>query len=69
MAGTHICKVKRMEENNKQLKEAKPGCPVNVLGWKSVPSAGDQILQVQNEVLYRLINSSFMKRINDEISQ
>jgi len=45
-----MAKVKRIENSNQQLTEAFPGWPVNVLGWKTVPSAGDIVLQVKNEV-------------------
>ena len=35
---------------------AQPGMPVEVIGWRDLPSAGDEILQVETEVrTYRCI--------------
>ncbi|CAL1269853.1 unnamed protein product [Larinioides sclopetarius] len=37
------------DEHGKQLTEVTPGMPVQVLGWKSFPLAGDIILQADSE--------------------
>ena len=29
---------------------AQPGMPVEVIGWRDLPSAGDEILEVESEV-------------------
>ncbi|GBM37939.1 Translation initiation factor IF-2, mitochondrial [Araneus ventricosus] len=52
VAGTAWGKVRTMyDEHGKQLTEVTPGMPVQVLGWKSFPSAGDIILQADSEVI------------------
>jgi len=38
-----------LDENGKQVKEATPGTPVLVMGWESVPTAGDWFEVVTNE--------------------
>jgi len=30
---------------------AEPGMPVEIIGWRELPSAGDEILEVNTEVL------------------
>ena len=30
-----------------------PGMPVEVIGWRDLPSAGEEILQVETEVLHQ----------------
>ncbi|CAL1269851.1 unnamed protein product [Larinioides sclopetarius] len=50
VAGTAWGKVRTMyDEHGKQLTEVTPGMPVQVLGWKSFPLAGDIILQADSE--------------------
>jgi translation initiation factor IF-2 len=50
VAGTTYAKVRRMTTSaGKSVKEATPGTPVEVTGWKERPNAGDQVLQASNE--------------------
>ncbi|KAM5164812.1 translation initiation factor IF-2, mitochondrial [Mantella aurantiaca] len=50
VAGTAWGKVRLMfDENNTIVKEAGPSMPVEIVGWKDLPSAGDEILEVESE--------------------
>ncbi|KAJ9118555.1 hypothetical protein QFC22_003775 [Naganishia vaughanmartiniae] len=49
VAGLTWCRVRQMtDDKGKVVKEALPGMPVIVTGWKEVPLAGDEILQARN---------------------
>ncbi|XP_062852844.1 translation initiation factor IF-2, mitochondrial [Trichomycterus rosablanca] len=37
------------DENSQTVSEAKPGIPVEIVGWKQLPSAGEEILEVESE--------------------
>ena len=39
-----------VDEHGNDVREAPPSTPVEVMGWKDVPSAGDEILQADSEV-------------------
>lgn len=39
------------DENGKSMDAASPSMPVEIVGWKEVPSAGEEILEVESEVL------------------
>ena len=41
-----------LDERDQKISKALPGWPVNVFGWKSIPHAGDVVLQVKNEVKF-----------------
>ncbi|KAI9279878.1 translation initiation factor IF-2 [Sporodiniella umbellata] len=50
VAGETWCKVRTMTDHQgKTVKEASPGMPVKVIGWKEVPHAGDEMLQAKDE--------------------
>ncbi|KAL1765363.1 translation initiation factor IF-2, mitochondrial isoform X1 [Sigmodon hispidus] len=50
VAGKSWAKVRLMfDENGKTLKEAYPSMPVGIIGWRDLPSAGDEILEVESE--------------------
>ena len=38
------------DDSGKLMQSAPPGTPVEILGWKEIPSAGDEFLQVRREV-------------------
>ncbi|RUP45884.1 hypothetical protein BC936DRAFT_147621 [Jimgerdemannia flammicorona] len=51
VAGTTWCKIRSMtDDKGRPVKEAGPGAPVKVIGWKEMPNAGDEILQAEDEV-------------------
>ncbi len=51
VAGTSWGKVRLMtDENGAFIDEAAPAVPVEVSGWKDLPSAGDLVLAVDSEV-------------------
>ncbi|NXY20020.1 IF2M factor, partial [Atrichornis clamosus] len=50
VAGKTWAKVRFMfDENGKAVDAASPGIPVEIMGWKEAPSAGDEILEVESE--------------------
>ncbi|CCG80726.1 putative Mitochondrial translation initiation factor [Taphrina deformans PYCC 5710] len=50
VAGQTWCRVRAMsDEAGKPLKEAGPGCPVEVTGWAVLPIAGDEVLGSSSE--------------------
>ncbi|XP_065595533.1 translation initiation factor IF-2, mitochondrial [Cyrtonyx montezumae] len=50
VAGKTWAKVRLMfDENGKAVDAASPSIPVEIMGWKEVPSAGDDILEVESE--------------------
>lgn len=56
VAGQTWCKVRSMTDHNgKPVKEATPGMPVKVIGWKDVPSAGDEMLTATDENLAKTV--------------
>ncbi|XP_030124594.4 translation initiation factor IF-2, mitochondrial isoform X2 [Taeniopygia guttata] len=50
VAGKTWAKVRfLLDENGKAVDAASPGMPVEIMGWKECPSAGDEILEVESE--------------------
>ncbi|KAJ3376250.1 hypothetical protein GGF31_000317 [Allomyces arbusculus] len=50
VAGTAWCRVKSMANDaGAQLQEAPPATPVEVLGWRELPAAGERVVQVESE--------------------
>lgn len=51
VAGETWAKVRLiLDENGKIMENASPGLPTEIVGWKEVPAAGDEILEVESEV-------------------
>ncbi|KAI8340742.1 hypothetical protein BC941DRAFT_418072 [Chlamydoabsidia padenii] len=56
VAGNTWCKVRSMTDHQgKPLKQALPGTPVKVIGWKEVPNAGDEMLQANDEGMAKAV--------------
>ncbi|XP_033000992.1 translation initiation factor IF-2, mitochondrial [Lacerta agilis] len=50
VAGKSWAKVRMMfDENGKAMEVAPPSMPVEIVGWKEVPSAGEEIIEVESE--------------------
>lgn len=51
VAGTAHAKVRLMfDESGNQVSQAPPSTPVEMMGWKELPGAGDILLEVESEV-------------------
>ncbi|RYP00618.1 hypothetical protein DL763_000672 [Monosporascus cannonballus] len=49
-AGLTWARIRSMrDEAGNQVKEAPPGTPVEILGWKDLPAAGDEVIQGEDE--------------------
>lgn len=69
VAGKTWAKVRFMfDENGKAIDAASPGIPVEIMGWKEVPSAGDEILEVESEVQKKLFNGNFIWQDEKDLS-
>lgn len=56
VAGKTYCKVRGMkDEHGKMVKIAGPSTPVQVWGWKELPTSGDQVLQAKNEQIAKKV--------------
>jgi translation initiation factor IF-2 len=52
VAGSAWAKVRAMfDDAGRPLNEAPPSTPVEILGWRELPSAGDEIIEVESEVI------------------
>ncbi|KAJ3188299.1 hypothetical protein HDU85_005450 [Gaertneriomyces sp. JEL0708] len=52
VSGNTWCKVRMMhDENSKMVREAGPSVPVEIMGWKDVPAAGEQVLGISKSNL------------------
>ena len=50
VCGTSFCKIRAMQdEHGRAVASAGPAKPVQILGWSHVPSAGDEVRQVEDE--------------------
>ena len=49
VAGTTWCRVRQMQDDKgKSIRQALPGSPVSITGWRELPIAGDQLLEAVN---------------------
>ncbi len=65
VSGTSICKVKAMmDENGKRLKEAGPSCPVQVLGFDTVPVSGETFTVVDEKLSKEIVQERVAKLKN-----
>ncbi|KAJ3321738.1 hypothetical protein HDV06_003887 [Boothiomyces sp. JEL0866] len=59
VAGESLCKVRKMiDEHGKSIKSIGPSGPIEVLGWKDLPSAGELVLQVESEFIGKKVIES-----------
>nr|CAD7430981.1 unnamed protein product [Timema monikensis] len=59
VAGESWAKVRAMfDEQGHNIQEAPPSTPVEIIGWRDLPSAGDELLEVESEVpdLFKGVN-------------
>ncbi len=69
VAGSEWGRVRAMlDENGKQVKEAGPAKPVEVLGFQGTPAAGDQVAVVENEARAREITDYRLRQIREKAS-
>ncbi|XP_014674970.1 PREDICTED: translation initiation factor IF-2, mitochondrial-like isoform X2 [Priapulus caudatus] len=75
VAGTCWGKVRGIfNDSSKQVTEAPPATPVEISGWKELPSGGDEILQVESErrarqvVKYRQDKAMAVKMEADQLA-
>ena len=62
MSGITYGKVKAMfDENGKPVKKAEPSCPVAVMGFNDVPSAGDAVYAVDESLSKQVIHERINK--------
>lgn len=68
VAGDAWCKVKALvNDTGKNVKEAPPGTPVKVMGWKDLPKAGDEMLGADSEEQAKLaITNRALKKERQE---
>ena len=70
VAGSSTCKVKTMFDDKKaQLKAAGPSIPVQVLGFDTVPNAGDQILVVEEKFARAIAEERRIKERDERLSK
>lgn len=64
VAGNTLCKVRSMiDDKGKIVKEALPGMPVKVIGWKDLPLAGDEMLQAQSESIAKTVVANRLAKV------
>ncbi|CAK7197796.1 translation initiation factor IF-2 [Sporothrix eucalyptigena] len=75
-AGTAWAKIRTLRnEAGMEVDEAPPGMPVEVLGWRELPDAGDEVLQAPNEarvreaINYRIELKSHEKAASEQEAQ
>ncbi|CAI2162834.1 17488_t:CDS:10 [Funneliformis geosporum] len=68
VAGTTWCKVRVMnDEKGHIIKNALPGTPIKLTGWKELPVAGDEVLQAKDEELAKtVVANRILKRSRDQ---
>ncbi|PVB61311.1 translation initiation factor IF-2 [Labrenzia sp. 011] len=69
VAGSEWGRVRAMlDENGKQVKEAGPSKPVEVLGFQGTPEAGDMVAVVENEARAREITDYRQRQVREKAS-
>lgn len=66
VAGHTWCRVRQLSnEFGKMIKEAPPGTPVRITGWKELPEPGDTVLEAKDENTAKRVIAN-RKRLMDE---
>ena len=61
VAGLAWAKVRSMfGEQGQPIQQAPPSTPVEVLGWRELPSAGDEIIEVDSEVRLKQVEPGIL---------
>jgi len=69
VAGTEWGRVRAMlDDKGRQLKEALPSLPVEILGLTGVPSAGENFVAVENETRAREISEFRQRKAREKVS-
>ncbi|KAJ3046038.1 hypothetical protein HDV00_003787 [Rhizophlyctis rosea] len=64
VAGNVWCKVRSLhDENLNTMQEAGPAQPVEVIGWKGLPEAGDEVLEAESEDLAKEVIETRLNRV------
>lgn len=64
VSGLSHAKVRGLfDHNGKPMEKAEPGTPVEILGWRELPLAGDLILEVETEVK-NFVQIAKLKKLN-----
>lgn len=73
VAGTAFAKVRLMfDESGKQITQAPPSTPVEMMGWRDVPAAGEVLLEVESEkraqqvITFRKSREDINKAVEDQ---
>ena len=48
-----------LDDRGNVVSEATPSMPVEVTGWRELPSAGDEVVEVKSEVAAKEIHSVY----------
>ena len=70
VCGTTYCKVRRMDnENGAEVDVAGPAIPVEIIGWKEQPSAGDIVVEAPDETTARRVveNRKLKAEFDEEV--
>lgn len=67
VAGKTWCKVKSLrDDHGKNVKSAGPGTPVEITGWKTLPEAGDEMLEAGSESVAKQVMENREARAQQE---
>lgn len=67
ISGNSICKIRSMlNENGDNVPKAFPSQAVEIVGWKSLPNAGDEVIQVKSESIAKKYVSKRQHLLQEE---
>jgi translation initiation factor IF-2 len=66
IAGTHSGKIRAMSDDlGNSFEEAKPGVPVEIIGFSSVPVAGDSVISSKDEKVIKQISDHRVQKMRE----